>query len=99
MHCGAKIQLFYDCPVYYNCGFTEALFGNQLVNLFKWGKMLKIILDIKLGLKFVELTLFKKSSPDKGPGQSLVDKSWSVMAQTQESDHTFSAVSTMSMMV
>ena len=26
-------------------------------------------------------------------------KSWSVMAQTQESDHTFSAVSTMSMMV
>ena len=26
-------------------------------------------------------------------------KSWSVIAQTQESDHTFSAVSTMSMMV
>ena len=27
------------------------------------------------------------------------DKSWLVIAQTQESDHTFSAVSTMSMMV
>ena len=37
--------------VYYNRVFMKALFGNQRVNLCKWGKKsLKLIFGIKLGL-------------------------------------------------